>query len=176
MNGRLLPLLALGVAIAIFLLYVNPTWSGPIAATKAVIASDDEALAAANRYAAQQNQLASARNAIDPADLDRLSAFLPDSVNNVGIILDLNGLAARSGLSLENIDVTANEAGNSDNANPLGSADLSLSALGTYGALQNFLRGVERSRRLLDVQSISVKGSDTGVYTYKMALRLYWLR
>jgi len=54
--------------------------------------------------------------------------------------------------------------------------DLSLSAIGTYTALQNFLRGVEKSVRLLDIKDIVVKGSDTGVYTYQMKLRLYWLR
>ena len=61
------------------------------------IASDNKALAAAITYATQQNELAAARNAIDPADLNRLVAFLPSSVDNVGLILDLNALAARSG-------------------------------------------------------------------------------
>ena len=51
-----------------------------------------------------------------------------------------------------------------------------LSAVGTYPSLKSFLAGVERSARLLDVQSLSVKGSETGVYTYEIKLRLYWLR
>ena len=186
MNSRILPLLALVVALAIFFLYVNPTWSGSIAAAKTAIASDDQTLTVARQYAAQQNELASARNAIDPADLGRLSVFLPDSVDNVGIILDLNALAAHAGLSLANIDVTTNAADASGSASagtlpaagasPTGSVNLSLSAAGTYAALQNFLQGVERSRRLLDVRELSVKGSDTGVYNYQMSLRLYWLR
>ena len=100
MNTRVLPLVALFVAIGIFFLYVSPTWSGSIKTTKDAIALDDEALVAANQFAAQQNTLASARDAIDPADLARLTAFLPDSVDNVGLILDLNALAARSGFSL----------------------------------------------------------------------------
>lgn len=186
MNSRILPLLALFVAAGIFFAYVNPTWSGSIAGTKAAIALDDQALAAASQYASQQNTLASARAAIDPASLSRLSAFLPDSVDNVGLILDLNALAARSGLSLANIDVvtesTAAQSGttaaipSATAVNPVGSINISLSAVGTYAALQGFLSGVERSARLLDVQELVVKGSDTGVYTYQMTLRLYWLR
>lgn len=185
MNGKILPIAVLIVSAAIFFVYVSPTWTGSISSTKNAIALDDQALVTANRYAAQQNTLASSRNAIDPADLTRIEVFLPDSVDNVGLILDLNALAARSGLSLSNIDVTANTAnemgGSSQGlpaagANPIGSVDLSLSAVGTYSALKSFLFGVERSARLLDVKNIIVKGSDTGVYNYQMTLRLYWLR
>lgn len=190
MSTRILPLIALFVALGIFFLYVSPTWSGSIGATKAAIAADDQALAAANQFSAQQNTLASARDAIDPADLTRLTAFLPDSVDNVGLILDLNALAARSGFSLSGIDVISTKvtsvasgapaAGQQGlpaaGANPLGFVDMSLSAVGTYTALQSFLSGVERSARLLDVRDIVVKGSDTGVYNYQMLLRLYWLR
>ena len=110
MNSRILPTLALLVSVGIFFAYVQPTWSGPLAVTKASIASDDRALAAANTYTMQQNQLAVARNAIDPRDLTRLARFLPGSVDNVGLILDLNALAARSGLTLSNIDVITNAA------------------------------------------------------------------
>ncbi|MBU6388694.1 hypothetical protein KGQ72_02395 [Patescibacteria group bacterium] len=189
MNSRILPLIALLVAAGIFFAYVSPTWSGSIADTKAAIALDDQALAAADEYTKQQDTLAAARDAIDPANLTRLTTFLPDSVDNVGLILDLNALAARSGLSLANIDVVTNDASGVKSsaggpsgapqpsaAEPVGSVDLSLTAVGTFTALQSFLSGVERSARLLDVQDITVKGSDTGVYTYQMALRLYWLR
>jgi Tfp pilus assembly protein PilO len=186
MNNRVLPLIAFLAALGIYFFYVSPTWSGSIADTKNAITLDDQALAAADQYATQQNTLASARNAIDPTYLARLSTFLPDSVDNVGLILDLNALAARSGLSLSNIDVltTATNGASASTGqglptsatNPVGSIDLTLSAVGTYAALQSFLAGVERSARLLDVRDIVVKGSDTGVYTYQMSLRLYWLR
>ncbi len=186
MNSRILPLLALMLAFGIFFTYISPTWSGSIAATKTAITLDEEALAAASRYARQQNELAEKRNAIDPANLARLAVFLPDSVDNVGLILDLNALAARSGFSLANIDVVANAAGVANAAagsalpspgtSKVGSIDLSLSAVGTYAALQAFLAGVEKSARLLDVRSITVKGSETGVYAYEIKLRLYWLR
>ena len=159
---------------------MNPAWTGSIAATQAAIAADNQALSSASQYSAQQNQLASARDAIDPAALARLTNFLPDSVDNVGLILDINALAARSGLSLSNVDVIANSssaaAAPGTAASPLGSIDLSLSAVGTYGALQGFLKGVETSQRLLDVRDLVVSGSDTGVYTYHMTIRLYWLQ
>lgn len=185
MNNRVLPFFALLVALGIVFAYIRPTWAITIAETKEMIASDDEALASASAYAARQSVLAAARDSIDPTDLSRLAVLLPDSVDNVGLILDLNALAARSGLSLSNVDVSVAAsapapASSSRSApakqGPLGFIDLSLSAVGTYGALQTFLMGVEQSERLLDVQEIFVKGSDTGVYSYVMKLRIYWLR
>ena len=99
----------------------------------------------------------------------------------MGLILDLNALAARSGISISNIDILTSPAESAKTSLPsgaslIGSVDLSLSAVGTYPSLKSFLAGVERSARLLDVQSLSVKGSETGVYTYEIKLRLYWLR
>jgi len=190
MTSRALPIFALFIAIGIFFAYVSPTWNGPIATTRAAIEADKKTIAAAKEYAEKQNELASARNEIDPANLERLAVFLPDSVNNVGLILDINALAARSGLALSNIDTLnapraaenggtyVGEGGGalSARSDPVSLVDLSLSAIGTYTGLQSFLLGLEKSARLLDVRDIVVKGSDTGVYTYQMNVRLYWLR
>lgn len=186
MNSRILPMLALILSLGIFFAYINPTWSGSIARAKSAIAANNEALAAAKQYSAQQNELAQARDAISPASLTALTTLLPDSVDNVGLILDLNALSARSGLSVANIDVIMSSPGNAASVsagalpttslNPVGSVDLSLSAVGTFAALQTFLTGVERSARILDIRDLVVKGSDTGVYQYQMTLRLYWLR
>jgi Tfp pilus assembly protein PilO len=181
--NRILPICALLIAIAIFFGYVQPTWNGAIAETKAAIAADDQALEAAKAYSAQQNALASDRNKIKATDIAQLIAFLPDSVDNVGLILDLNALAARSGLSLSNIDVRTNTGSTASSGatasaamDPISSVDLSLSAVGTYASLENFLTGIEKSQRILDVRDIVVKGSETGVYSYDIILRLYWLR
>ncbi|HUX80775.1 MAG TPA: hypothetical protein VMV38_00395 [Candidatus Paceibacterota bacterium] len=185
MNTRIIPGLAFVVALGIFFFYVNPTWTGSIAKTNAAIAADNQALAAAQEYTARQDSLVAARNAIDPANLAALATFLPSSVDNVGMVLDLNALASRSGLSVSNIDVITNDTSSAANtnagtlpatgANPVGSVDLSLSAFGTFDSLQSFLVGVESSQRLLDVRDLTIKGSTTGVYTYQMILRLYWL-
>jgi Tfp pilus assembly protein PilO len=185
MNNRILPILAFSIAIGIFFAYVSPTWSEQIVATRAAIALNDAALASAKTYTIKQNALASERSNIDPANLERLTTLLPDSVDNVGLILDINALAARSGLSLVSIDVTAEDSGTKSSAsgalattvvNATGSINLSLSALGTFSSFQAFLDGIEKSARILDIRDLTVKGSDTGVYSYQITLRLYWLR
>lgn len=190
MNSRILPFFALMIAVAIFFAYVNPVWTGPIAAAKTAIANDNAALSAAAAYTTRENQLAAQEAAIDPTNLAELTTMLPDSVDNVGIIVDINALAARSGILISNIDVASDNstasADTSDTSSdgtpstgstdPVGSVDLSLSGVGTYAALQAFLTGIEHSTRLLDVRNLQVGGSDTGVYDYQMTMRLYWLQ
>src|SRR3989344_1912018 len=104
MTSRLLPFFALILALGIFFGYVNPLWSGKIAEQRAAIAQDDQALDSAKHYVERENQLTGQRNSIDPAALARLELFLPDSVDNIGLILDMNSLAARSGLNLSSVD------------------------------------------------------------------------
>jgi len=184
MNNRFFASVALLFAVVTFFAYINPLWNGSIAETKVAIAQDDKALASAKEYKDRQEELRGIRDAIDPAALERLNKFLPDSVDNVGLILDLNALAARSGLALSSINVSEDGNGmtsssgglSSADVNPVGSIDLTISAVGTYAAFQTFLQGVERSQRLLDVRDLTVTGSSSGLYNYKMSVRIYWLR
>lgn len=178
-----MPIFAFVIALGILFGYVYPTWTTSIADIKTSIEASNLTLEAAQVYTDKQNALAAAREAIEVGNLERLETFLPDSVDNIGLILDLYALARRTGIVLSNIDVAleqepsaATENAPAGTPDPVGFVDLSLSAVGTYTSLKAFLMGVEKSTRILDVQEISVKGSETGVYTYQMRIRIFWLR
>jgi len=89
---RLLPLIAIVFAIALFFLYIRPTYSGPVQETRQKIASYDAALVAADRFSEKQAELTQARAQISEESLARLNDFLPDGVDNVQLILDLDAL------------------------------------------------------------------------------------
>ena len=108
---RLLPFISLLIALVLFFGYINPTRTGSIAATKAQIASYESALAAAERFKEKENQLIVARSNIPSEGLARLEAFLPDGVDNVQVILDLNALAARSGMRISDFEASSSEEG-----------------------------------------------------------------
>lgn len=187
MNSRILPAVALLISVGLFFAYVNKMWAGPIAETKAEIASDQAALDVAEQFTRKQAELEAQKNAINPDELAKLNVLLPNSVDNVHMVLDLNALAAKSGLVLSSIDAAASPLANQTGGNtavaavgggdasPVGSIDLTLTAVGTYDKLQTFLQAIEHSERMLDVHDIDVRGSDTGVYTYQIKIRLYWL-
>lgn len=230
MISRLLPVFAIILAVGLFLGYINPTYSNEISATKAQIASYQSALTAADQFHQKEAQLTRDRAAIPADKLARLETFLPDSVDNIRLILDLDALAARSGITLSNFDIgSSNGTGKSGTGgaaapsagttvttpaipassvvkssatpaaaaggtalgagmptglgavalapqSPTESLDITVSATGSYPAFRSFLQGLEQSLRPLDVVSVTVHNSATGVYTYDLAIRIYWLR
>ncbi|HEX2792472.1 MAG TPA: hypothetical protein VHO23_02035 [Candidatus Paceibacterota bacterium] len=182
--SRLLPFLALLVALGLFFGYIDPTYKGSIETLRTEIRSYDDALDAADRFKEKEAQLTIARNAIPPESLARLEAFLPNGVDNVQLILDLDALAARTGMQLSDFDTAAVEDGSSPadgsiilaEEEPIDSVELTMKGVGTYAAMRAFLTATEESLRPLDLMELSVTGSDTGVYSYDMKFRLYWLR
>lgn len=180
MRSRVLPVLALLVATLIFFMYTKQVYEGSVQMHKQKIAEDESALRAAADYAENASRLLAEKDAMDQDALARLEKMLPDSVDNVQAILDLDGLAESTGIALASIDVSRASAleatEESADQSLVGSVQVSLSGKGTYAAFQKFLKGIETSQRLLDITDLSVSGSDTGVYTYQLSARLYWLR
>jgi hypothetical protein len=197
--SRILPLLAIVFAIALFFLYIRPAFSGPIAATRTQIASYNDALAAASRFQEKEAQLTQQRAQIPADSLERLADFLPDGVDNVQLILDLDALAARSGVTLSDFNTTGSASSASSNTgnaavstpastiptlgsqafaggSPTDSLNLTFKATGSYRSFRSFLAGIENSLRPLDVTDLQVEKSDTGVYSYAVTVRIYWLR
>lgn len=187
--SRILPFVFLLVAGAIFLGYIHPTVTGSIASTTTEIHSYDSALAAAKQFQQKKAELTAARAALPPDGLKRLEGFLPDGVDNVQLIFDMDALARKTGITLSDFTtsestktVSGSVADPTTGSNvyqtnaPYDSLDLSMTATGSYTALRTFLTGVETSLRPLDLVEFSLVDSPTGVYTYKMTFRLYWLR
>lgn len=190
MMDKLVPVFCLIIAGALFFGYINPTVTGKISAIHDEISKYDSALAAADRFKEKQAQLTLQRNQLPPEALERLDAYLPDGVDNVQLILDLDALASRSGIKLSNFQTT--ESGKAkktegatqgevqpmviESGNPIDSVDVSMTASGSYAALRTFMDGVETSLRPLDLVEFSLADSPTGSYNYQMTYRLYWLR
>lgn len=188
--SRLIPFLAIAFAIAVFFLYIRPTYSESIVKTREQIQNYDNALVAAERFEEKEAQLSQARSQIPSESLARLNSFLPDGVDNVQLILDMDALAARSGMTLSDFDTqTGTDDGTSGtptasgvetlgliSTTPIDSINLTFKATGTYTSFRAFLAGMENSLRPLDVVSIDVEESATGVYTYGITTRIYWLR
>lgn len=195
--SRFLPFIAIIFAVLLFFLYVKPTYSGPIHDTKQAIKGYDDALAAADRFQQKEAQLTQARAQIPPESLARLSEFLPDGVDNVQLILDMDALAARSGVTLSDFNIQgapgSSDAGSTSDttqstgglqpisggltsSSPIDSLNLTFKATGTYTAFRTFLAGMENSLRPIDVVNLNVSESQTGVYDYDVTVRIYWLR
>jgi Tfp pilus assembly protein PilO len=122
---------------------------------------------------------------MSPEDLERIETLLPESVDSIGLVLDLDALVRRNGLQIAKViigDVSKKTSEGegaiveaSAAATPLESSTISISVVGTYANIKNFLRSIESSLRAVDIVSLSLPKSDTGVYEATLTLRAYWV-
>jgi Tfp pilus assembly protein PilO len=180
---------------AIFFLYTQPTYD-TVQTEQAQIAQYDAALDKATQLQTLKQTLLSRYNAFDTNSLDRLQKLLPDHVDNIALILDLDSIASRYGLMLQNVDVS-----NSGGQAAMGQAaigaigasnqaydslSLTFTTQGTYSNFLQFLTELETSLRIVDLASLTISpassNTTTGVkpaepvYNYNITLRTYWLK
>ena len=186
--NRLVSIILILGAIGIFFGYVNPTYTGNIKVLNSEMEDLDVALATAKKFKEEQARLVSEREQINAGDLERIKKLLPDNVDNVQLILDMDGIASESGVRISDIGIDESQKSGSDGGNATGqgvliqeekayeSLLLSFTATATYGQFKNFLRDIEQSLRTLDVVEISFSESETGVYEFDVRVRVYWLK
>lgn len=187
MTRLIIAITAFVIAGVVFFWYTKPAYDSS-KVLQEEIAQFDQALERANELQALRQQLLSRFNAFNPADVERLSKLLPDHVDNVRLILDLDNLAARFGLAIQNVVV----GGNQSSPTPVPAAIIAQGdrqydslTLGftTYGSYETFIQlieALEQSLRIVDLVSLSIASAPgpQGQLTYRfdVTIRTYWLR
>lgn len=180
MTRVLLPLVLLAAAIGLFLLYTNPTYtqSKELAITAG---SYDEALDKSKELKSIRDQLLSKRNTFSNDDVQKLQKVLPDNVDNIRLIIDINNIATRHGLSLKGVSLgeTSQSSTNQSTAavgssgDPTGSVEVGFTVTASYTDMLVFLHDLEHSMRLIDIEKLSFKGGVSSDYVF--TIRTYWL-
>ena len=162
---------AIVLAGVIFFAYTKPTYDST-QCVQAQIAQYNAALDKATQLQSIKQTLLSRYNSFDPNDLARLQTLLPDQVNNIGLILDLDTLANQYGLSLENVGIDSSGAGSSKqvagsagnttsigtSATPYESLDVNFTIHCTYAQFIQYISGLETSLRMVDLVGLAVSG------------------
>lgn len=179
----LLPVLFIVIAGGIFFGFINPTYTS-LKALKAEEATYDGALSRSRELQSVRDKLLARYNTFSTNNLARLSKLIPDNIDNVRLILDLDGIAAGYGMHVRNVSLDANASQASRTAQgQVGPGDarydyvtLSFTVSGTYDTFRAFLADLESSLRLVDVSGISFSSTPTGLYEYTVGIKTYWLK
>ena len=105
MMRTILSLAGLGLAAGIFIFYTQPTYLD-VQGLRTQIDQYNEALDKAAQLQSLKQSLLSRYNAFNPDDIDRLHKLLPDHVDNVRLVLDLDNLAGRYAMALQNVVIS----------------------------------------------------------------------
>lgn len=164
-------------------------------AVKAVNAQYASALDNANELIKVRDQVLQRYHSISDLDRDRLDKMIPSTVDNIRLIVDLNNIAAKRGISLKNIKASA---AGSDQNGPSGVATVpapgapsptggisepkldtvtvTFSVEAPYLEFIGFLQDIEANLRIMDVTKLSLTTADSGVYDFNVELKTYWIR
>lgn len=182
MTRFILPIVLVATAVALFVLYIDPAFQ----ATKKLqmqVGSYNDALDKSQEFRKLRDEKISAYNTFAPADKQKLEKILPDNVDNIRLIIDINNIAARHGLTLKNVELgTVSDSASARSAlavgasgEAVGSVELGFSVASSYDSFLAFLQDVEHSLRIVDVESISFTAPEVGSYDFTLSIRTYWL-
>ncbi len=191
MRKLLYPIIFFALTIFGFFWYLQPTYAD-IQTLQDEIAAYDETLSQVDQLQTELNNELEKRDAITNDQLERLNRLLPETVDTVRFLIELDQIAAQHGMSVDDVSFSGAPArfggsgGNNGSGNGVSgynSLEASFSVSGSYTDVQNFMRDIERSSRLLDITNFSLTtatGGDTeeslqvGSNEYQFTLRTYW--
>lgn len=182
------PYIFIALSVALFIFIARPLYAD-VTKLRADILDYNVALTHSTDLKNVRNTLASKYANISLADKTRLVRFLPNTVDNIQLILELEQMAASRGMSLKNItfvppqSVQDPKAGATNNK-LYGVFDLQFKTQTTYENFNLFLKDIEHNLRLIDVRGISFgvndvvrfPGLDPSTYEYTVKIQTYWLK
>ncbi|MEK7582119.1 MAG: type 4a pilus biogenesis protein PilO [Patescibacteria group bacterium] len=175
------PTLLLITAVAIFYFFTNPTYQE----TKKLTVekkSYEDALDNSRKLQESRDKLLAKYNSFPATEIDRLERILPNNVDNVRLVLEIDRMSSKYGMPAKSINISSNTDSKKErdligkDNKPYGSINLEFSVEGPYSNFISFISDLERSLRIVDIESISFSASSGGIYRYNIRLKTYWLK
>ena len=190
------------IALGLFLAVINPLF-GEVNQLRTDVSTYNVALNNSTELQKTRDSLINVYKSVKKEDIDRLNHFLPSTINNIELILEIEKIANLHGMPIGNIrfdtkslenqttttqtdNIVVAESDPADNL-PYGIFPMEFTIEGKYETFVEFLKDLEHNLRLVDIESISfnvpsVTVSPTGgtsnssVYSYTLKVDTYWLK
>ncbi|PIP86708.1 hypothetical protein COV42_02600 [Candidatus Campbellbacteria bacterium CG11_big_fil_rev_8_21_14_0_20_44_21] len=168
------------LAVVVFFSFVNPTYE-EVRALSEESAQFDNALNRSKELQSVRDELLSRYNTFSNENLDRIEKLLPDNLDNVRLILDLDGIASKYGMLIKNVSIADKEEETSGVVlpqSPVGKMELSFAMTGSYSEFKKFMSDLEQSLRIVDLKRLSFKPQEQNedIINFEVSVRTYWLK
>lgn len=175
-----LPIILILAAFGLFFFFTNARYQH-IKLLQSDIRSYDVALGKSEQVLKKRGELQAKYAQFATPDLSALEKLLPNHVDNVQLILDINGIARNHNMSISKIKIDQAPAASKDA--PLGPSTKSYSSIlvsfrtqATYANFVSFMKDLEEGLRLVDVTDLSFKIGDKAINDYSVTIKTYWLK
>lgn len=172
------------VSIATFVLIVQPQYNEIQEMQKKETELED-VLDNARKLQGLRDSLLEKRKGISNTDLRRLEKLIPESADNVKLILEFEQIADRNNLEIEAASTVKDEEDSGEQtqsfdieSNDYGTITLDFTINGDYGNFVSFLKDIEKNLRITDIRSLTITPPSEGVgsYTFDISIDTYWLK
>lgn len=181
---KYLPLILIVISVAIFFLFIDPQYEEVQKLNKQK-RDNDNMLELSKELQRRREALQTKYNAISPEERRQLEKLLPDTVDNVRLVLDINNVARNNGVTIQNIDVSkdadisqknTNVSTSVDRTTDIGTIRLGFTVNSSYETFISFMKDLEETLRVVDVRSLNIRQGQGNLLTYQVVIETYWLR
>ncbi len=195
------PIICIVLGLALFFLFVRPLYSD-VSVIRTDIKTYNVALDNSKDLQLTRDALLATYKSISVTDKERLLKFLPNGVDNIGLILEIEQIAKSHNMTLKDIRFdtekpgTAQAKSNSSVAikandptasKTYGVFPFEFTTEGSYDDFVVFLKDIERNLRVVDVKSVSFTvpprtttknpdGPNPDIFSYTLDIETYWLK
>lgn len=188
--GKYMPIILIIVSIAVFFMVIDPKYA-EVKELRDQKERNDETLVLSKKLRERRDSLQQRFNNISDEEKDHLIKLIPETVDNVRLILDINNIAEEYGIIIKNIDVETQETVtestdssgqkfivSSENAiDNIGTITLAFSVSATYDVFIDFMTDLEQALRIVDIKEMGITVPEEGdFYDFSVKLNTYWLR
>ena len=177
------PIILIVAGLGIFFGYIDPMYQDTIKPLQTQIDQYNSVLESSKTLLAKRDALNSTYTSIDPNNIARLEKMLPDTIDNIRLVIDLNGIAQRYGMSISNLNLSGADTASTpatgaitSGTNQVQTVTIGFTVTTTYSTFISFLKDLEQSLRILDVSGITFTATPTGLYTFSLTIKTYWLK
>jgi len=192
MTKVLTPILFFLAAIGLFFTYLRPAYD-VLLAFQAQEDRLDTTLEESGKLLEVHDSLLRKYNSISSENLKRLTQILPNDVDVVRLIVDIDALTTKHRLSIRSFEVPYLESEVAsasskkkqtaeEDKGPVGEAILTIECEGEYANFKALLLDIEKSLSLMDLVSLHIEVSDmtrpnaVRGTVYTLGLQTYWLK
>jgi len=195
------PITLLIIAGVMSFLFAKPLY-GDVKKLKSEVSIYNLAIDNSSELQKTRDSLVDKYKNIKKEDKERLNHFLPNTIGNIELILEIEKMANLHGLPVRNIKFESMSAdgkekkvpdgsvvaeGNPEDYLPYGVFPMEFTVEGNYSTFLAFLNELEHNLRLIDIKGVgfsvptitaTTPGSEINpnIYSYELKIEAYWLK
>ena len=203
MTKIIISFILIGISIFVVFRYVKPTYNEAESVIDNTV-KYTKALKKANEIQALRQSLLSQYNLFTNTNRDKLKKLLPNDVDNVRLVLDIDGIASARNIRISSVKVQKNQDKSTDiqtgtaigfnsaatAAEQYHTLVLEFVAIASYEQFKLFMQDLEHSLRIVDLINLNVtqanqqrqsenknnNDSEPDLYKFNVGIRTYWLK